>query len=145
MIALWLLVLYYSWDFRPIVIADTNGVATQKDTLPIPRGTLERLMDEKQLYLNKNLTLQDLAQALNTNRTYVSNYISQVMGLNFYDYINQLRITQKALPMIQQHPEFTLEYIATESGFKSISTFRRAFRKLLGVSPSQYRRDQLHT
>ena len=140
-IALWLLVLYYSWDFRPIVIADTNGVATQKDTLPIPRGTLERLMDEKQLYLNKNLTLQDLAQALNTNRTYVSNYISQVMGLNFYDYINQLRIERVSLPMMKSHPEYKLEHVARESGFASISTFRRAFVKQTGQTPSQYESD----
>jgi AraC-like DNA-binding protein len=137
-IALWLLVLYYSWDFRPIVVVDACNTVPQKDTLPIARGSLEQLMDEQHLYLNPNLTLQDLAGALNTNRTYVSNYISQVMGLNFYDYINQLRIERVSLPMMKSHPEYKLEHVARESGFASISTFRRAFIKQTGQTPSQY-------
>ena len=137
-IALWLLVLHYSWDFRPITITDTNNTCHQKDTLPITRGTLEQIVEEQQLYLNKNLTLQDLAQALNTNRTYVSNYIGQVIGLTFYDYINQLRIERVSLPMMREHPEYKLEHVAKESGFASISTFRRAFVKFTGQTPSQY-------
>ena len=95
-------------------------------------------MDEQRLYLNKNLTLADLAQALNTNRTYVSQYLSQVRGQTFYDYINQLRIQQVSIPMLKEHPEYTLEYVASQSGFASISTFRRAFLKLTGLSPRQY-------
>ena len=95
-------------------------------------------MDEQQLYLNSNLTLQDLAQALNTNRTYMSNYLSQVRGQSFYDFINQLRIERVSLPMMREHPEYKLEHVAKESGFASISTFRRAFIKLTGQTPSLY-------
>jgi AraC-like DNA-binding protein len=39
---------------------------------------------------------------------------------------------------MQEHPEYTLEYIAAESGFSSISTFRRAFYKFTGKAPSQF-------
>lgn len=95
-------------------------------------------MEEQKLYLNKNLTLQELAMALGTNRTYVSNYLSQVRGQTFYDYINQLRIERASLPMMREHPEYKLEHIAQESGFASISTFRRAFIKLTGQTPSLY-------
>ncbi|MCR5270873.1 MAG: hypothetical protein K6D91_07645 [Prevotella sp.] len=52
-------------------------------------GVLERAMEERQLYLNKNLTLADLAQAHNTNSTYVSSYLSQVRRQTFYDCVNQ--------------------------------------------------------
>ena len=67
-------------------------------------------MDEQRLYLNKNLTLADLAQALNTNRTYVSQYLSQVRGQTFYDYINQLRIQQVSIPLLKEHPFFLIFY-----------------------------------
>jgi len=144
-ILMWQVVIYYSYDFHPITPSPTT-YHPSPTTHDYPfAGELERLGEQEALYLKSDLSLDDLTNRLLTNRTYLSDYFNSVKHVTFYDYINQLRITQKALPMIQQHPEFTLEYIATESGFKSISTFRRAFRKLLGVSPSQYRRDQLHT
>lgn len=140
-ILLWLMVLHYSWNFRPVVVEKDMGeidAAAQKNSLPIAEGQLEQMVEEQQLYLNSNLTLADIAKVLNTNRTYVSNYLSQVRGQTFYDYINQLRIERVSLPMMQAHPEYKLDYIAKESGFASISTFRRAFIKLTGQTPSQF-------
>ena len=103
-------------------------------------GELERIMDERQLYLERNLTLAELAQAVSSNRTYVSAYLTQEKGMTFYDYINQLRIEKKSIPLMQAHPEYTLEHVAYESGFNSVSTFRRAFVKLRGQTPSQFLR-----
>ena len=139
-IVLWLMVLHYSWDFRPIVVRKEgeDDTASQKNLLPIAEGQLEQMVEEQRLYLNSNLTLADIAKVLNTNRTYVSNYLSQVRGQTFYDYINQLRIERVSLPMMQAHPEYKLDYVAKESGFASISTFRRAFIKLTGQTPSQF-------
>ena len=147
-IALWCMVLYYSWDFRPIIMEPEPAVLADipsGDAVPslpahptLPKGMLERLMDEEQLYLKRDLTLTDLAQALGTNRTYVSNYFSQVLHQTFYDYINQLRIERISIPMLREHPEYKLEYVATESGFASISTFRRAFVRLTGQTPGQF-------
>lgn len=139
-ILLWLMVLRYSWDFRPIMVdlEQEKTVFEKKDMLPIAEGRLEKIVEEQRLYLNKNLTLADMAVALNSNRTYVSNYLRQVVGMTFYDYVNQLRIERVSIPMLKEHPEFTLEYVAQESGFASISTFRRAFIKLTGQTPRQY-------
>lgn len=145
-ILLWLVVLRYSWNFRPISVTKEGGnletaaedSLPQKATLPLADGLLEQVVEEQQLYLNKNLTLQDLAEALNSNRTYVSNYLSQVRHQTFYDYINQLRIERVSLPMMREHPEYKLEHVARESGFASISTFRRAFVKITGQMPSLY-------
>ena len=157
-IVLWLVVLHYSWDFQPIVVeneteqaesmgdmktmeeslANTTGAPSEKPISPIAHGKLEQLVEEQKLYLRPNLTLQELAQALGSNRTYVSTYLSQVMGQTFYDYINQLRIERSAIPLITEHPEYKFEYIAHLSGFTSMSTFRRAFIKKTGQRPSQF-------
>ena len=141
-ILLWLMVLHYSWNFQPIVVErelehSLNGSASKLPP-PLSMGELERVVNEQRLYLKPNLTLTDIAQALKTNRTYVSSYLSQVRGQTFYDYINQLRIEKVSVPLLKEHPEYTLEYIANESGFASISTFRRAFQKLLGKTPRQF-------
>ncbi len=136
-IIMWLMVLYYTWDFQPITIE-----MDEKTKLPVKgfafAGQLEQIVEEQRLYLKHDLTINDLAHAVESNRTYVSSYISQVMGLTFYDYINRLRIERQSIPMMQDHPEFTLEYVANESGFSSISTFRRAFVKITGKTPSQF-------
>lgn len=158
-IILWLLVLHYSWDFHPIVIkaesepseifegnvitketplTNTSDNTSEKITSPIAQGKLEQLVEEQQLYLQPNLTLQELARVLGSNRTYVSNYLSQMIGLTFYDYINQLRIERSAIPLMNEHPEYTFEYVARQSGFASMSTFRRAFAKHTGKTPSQF-------
>ena len=147
-IALWCMVLYYSWDFRPVSmepepapLADCvsgESAACLPAHPTLPKGVLERLMDEEQLYLKRDLTLTDLAQALGTNRTYVSNYLSQVLHQTFYDYVNQLRIERMSIPLLREHPEYKLEYVATRSGFASMSTFRRAFVRLTGQTPGQF-------
>ena len=145
-IILWLMVLYYSWDFRPIVVdktAEAELANGNKNIVPIAEGTLEKLVEQQKLYLKKDLTLSDLAAAMNSNRTYVSKYLSQVLGVTFYDYINQLRIERVSIPLWREHPEYKLDYVAQVSGFASISTFRRAFFKLTGQTPSQYEAAQM--
>lgn len=142
-ILLWLMVLRYSWTFQPIKVEKETEPAADmlvatKNAPPISEGELERVVEEEKLYLKKDLTLADIALQLNTNRTYVSNYLSQVRQQTFYDYINQVRIEKVSVPLLREHPEYTLDYIASESGFASISTFRRAFQKLTGKTPRQF-------
>lgn len=138
-IVLWLMVLRYSWNFRPVSIEyDSEQESELQYRMPIHEGALEQLVEEQKMYLKKDLVLADLASAMGTNRTYVSNYLSQVRGQTFYDYINQMRIEKVSMPLLREHPEYTLEYIASESGFASISTFRRAFLKLMGQTPRQF-------
>lgn len=103
-------------------------------------GRLEQLMEDERLYLNPDLTMADLTVRLGTNRTYLSEYLSTELNTTFYDYINRLRIERCVIPMIQTDSTLSLESIAAEAGFKSITTFRRAFRKLTGQLPSEYMR-----
>ncbi len=142
-ISMWQIAIHYSRLLRPIPMVEPsvslNTEEEEENRTYTFAGTIEKLVEEKELYLNKDIMLSDLAKSVGTNRTYLSDYFCNVKHTTFYDYINQLRIEQKAIPLIQQHPEYTLEFIASESGFKSISTFRRAFSKFVGKSPSSYR------
>ena len=140
-LALWGMVLYYSWNFQPINIpVEKNSPSTvvPGHPLALSKEAFVNIVVSKELYLNKNLTLGDLANALKTNRTYMGKYLNTVCNQPFYDFINQLRVEKKSIPLMREHPEYTLEYIASESGFCSISTFRRAFYKFTGKNPSQY-------
>lgn len=98
----------------------------------------ERVMIEEQIYLRSDLKLGDLAKRFNTNRTYLSTYFTNVVKQTFYDYINGLRIEQKGIPLMKEHPEYSLDYVAEQSGFNSQSTFRRAFKKKTGQTPREF-------
>lgn len=63
---------------------------------------------------------------------------SEVTGQNFAPYLLNLRL-EYAADQIRQHPEFTVDSIAIESGFSSRSTFYRNFTTRFGISPKVYR------
>lgn len=101
---------------------------------------LEACMTEKKLYLNPRLTLQDAATEIGTNRTYLSNYLNNVLNMTFYEYINNYRVSEACIIIDSADAESrkTMFEIAEMSGFNSISTFNRAFAKVTGLTPTQY-------
>lgn len=135
----------FCWNFtlsgvnrlRPLRLPVVETAVPMKKSVRLAER-LERLMTDEQLYLNAELTMSDLVQCLATNRTYLSDCFSNELNTTFYDYINRQRIERSVLPLMQSDDTLSLEQIATRSGFKSMSTFRRAFRKLTGLLPSEY-------
>ena len=108
---------------------------------------IERLLDEHciapHLYLQHDLTLQQLAQAVGTNRYYLSQYFSR-QGITYNIYINNLRINH----FISRYQEAAAagqtvgaQHLAQESGFRSYSTFGRAFMQRMGQSVKAWMRD----
>lgn len=95
---------------------------------------------KKKAYLNPRLKLSDVARDVGTNRTYVSNYFNQTLNVTFYDYVNKLRI-EYACQLLKTTSD-PLNIIAEESGFRSRSTFHRAFFQLKGLTPAQFRQEQ---
>ena len=103
-------------------------------------AALEQLEADGYFCRTPGLTLTALAAKLHTNRTTLSHYINTVLGYSFYDYINSLRLTHAKKLLSDSRCSLTQEEIAEQSGFNSISTFRRAFAKQYGMSPAEYRR-----
>ncbi len=101
---------------------------------------LEACMTADKLYLNPKLTLHDVCSAIGTNRTYLSDYLNNVLNITFYDYVNELRVKTACEIMDAMTPETRrpIVEIAEISGFNSISTFNRAFVKLMSTTPGQY-------
>ena len=89
------------------------------------KNRLEKLFNEKQIYLNKDLTIWELAQQLNTNRSYLSQMINTDYGQNFSTFVNSYR-ARHAANLQQSHPELSQADIADLSGFGSVKSWRRA-------------------
>lgn len=105
---------------------------------------MEQLLKERcvatQRYLENNLTLQMLAQAVGTNRSYLSQYFSR-QGITYNTYINNLRINHfisRCQELAAAGQDIPIQLLALESGFGSYRTFSRAFLLRTGQSVTEW-------
>lgn len=100
---------------------------------------LTDLMENEKLYKNAELTLAELSQKLNVHPNILSQVINSAEQKNFYDYINHQRVEEfKRTVILPENQKFTLLSLAFECGFNSKTAFNRNFRKVTGLSPSEY-------
>lgn len=98
---------------------------------------LHILFEEKRIYRECDLHLEDVAARVGSNRTYVSAAINERYKLNFFRFVNGYRIREaQALLFTTSEP---IQDIAFAVGFKSISTFNYQFREYAGKSPKEWR------
>jgi AraC-like DNA-binding protein len=103
---------------------------------------LEQCMKEECLYMNPKLTISDVAIAIGTNRTYLSDYLNEKLGVTFYEYVNRYRVMEACGILIGDDNKL-LKVVAEQSGFNSLSTFHRSFLKVMKVTPLQYRNNNI--
>ena len=110
------------------------------DPISIDVDQMEQLLKEHceatRLYLEKDLTLQTLAQAVGTNRSYLSQYFSR-KGITYNIYINSLRINlfiSRCRELAAAGQDIPIQQLALECGFGSYRTFSRAFLQRTGQS-----------
>ncbi|UOB18472.1 helix-turn-helix domain-containing protein [Abyssalbus ytuae] len=97
------------------------------------------LMVEEKPYLNSDFKLMDVADLLNINRHHASQVINQHFELNFFDFVNHYRI-EKAIELLEEDNDLNITEIAYESGFNNTVSFNKAFKKISGTTPSNYKK-----
>ena len=101
------------------------------------KESLDKLVAER-FYLNNDVNITTLAKEIGTNRTYLSRYLNEVLHTGFNEYINNLRLDY-AHELINDRTMRMAE-ISARCGFSNDRTFRSAFTKKYGCSPSEYRK-----
>lgn len=113
---------------RPIQ-SDQNP--TEDDALS---ADFKRLMNDKKLFLQPNLTLEDVADILHSNKTYVSRMVNNSYGQSFSELMNRMRVDY-AKEYILSHRSARQSEIARNCGFLSASSFNTVFKKVTGTTP----------
>ena len=120
----------------------TNGNGTdvgEKELHDIFQTATEALTTE-QLFLKKNIKINDLAIHIGHSEKIVSKAINKHTQLNFNAFINNFRIEySKELLTSGKFDHYTLEAIADESGFSNKVSFNQAFKTQMRMSPSEFR------
>ena len=116
----------------PELVFETQG-ATEAPTGHFNKGLplmerLASLMEEQQLYLRHDLKLDEVAQMLGTNRTYLINALNEATGMSFKEYVNRFRIAF-AKKLMEEHPEYSKNQIASLCGYTTPSSFYRNWKR----------------
>ena len=108
---------------------------------------LKQYCEEPQLYLQYDLTLSQLANLIGTNRLYLSQHFSS-QGMTYNAYINGLRI-QHFIRLYHEaaatHQPVRAQQLAYQSGFRSYNTFSVAFKKMKGMTVTEWTRRPIST
>ena len=100
---------------------------------------LSSLMQTKVLFKNPDVKLKNIADELNVSKHHLSQLLNDNLGKSFAQYINELR-TEEAKQLLVENNQFTLEAIGFEAGFSSKSTFYATFKKIVGQTPAEYKK-----
>jgi AraC-like DNA-binding protein len=101
------------------------------------------LMEEEKLYQETDLTLQDLANKLDTPTYQVSMAMNEGLKKNFYDLVNGYRVEEaKRLLLDSKNRNYTILSVGFEAGFNSKTTFNTVFKKFTGHTPTDFRDKQ---
>lgn len=113
----------------------SNQIVVQQQNAEPPVITkAKQFIQEHQ---TEDLSLGDVAKAVNTSTFYFCKMFKKYTGLNFTNYLSRLRI-EKAKNLLL-NPNLRVSEIAYEVGFQSLTHFNRVFKKIIGQSPTEYR------
>ena len=113
----------------------SNQIAVQERNAEPP--VITRAKEFIKQHQSDDISLGQVAKAVNTSTFYFCKMFKKVTGINFTDYVSRVRI-EKAKNLLL-NPNLRVSEIAYEVGFQSLTHFNRIFKKILGQSPTEYR------
>lgn len=117
---------------------EMNNQAQRLDEIKTECEQMRSYVVEQGFHLQHDLSLPNLASALNMSANKLSMSINSGLGTTFYEFINDLRVATAADHLLK-YPDKSITDVLFEAGFTAKSTFYSHFKKVHGVTPTQYR------
>jgi AraC-like DNA-binding protein len=113
----------------------TNQIVVQKENAE--PSVIARAKEFIKQHQTEDISLGQVAKAVNTSTFYFCKMFKKVTGINFTDYVSRVRIENAKNLLL--NPNLRVSEIACEVGFQSLTHFNRVFKKVMGQSPTEYR------
>src|ERR1044071_3897334 len=113
----------------------SNQVVVQHENSEPP--VITRAKEFIHEHQTEELSLGQVARAVNTSTFYFCKMFKKITGINFTDYLSRVRIEKSKNLLL--NPNLRVSEIAFEVGFQSLTHFNRVFKRILGQSPTEYR------
>lgn len=107
------------------------------------KGYLQGLQDFMRIerpYLHYSLTIEGLSEKTGIPTRYLSQIINQQLNQNFFDFINNYRLEEAKLLLLDTSKNLRINEVMYDAGFNSKSTFNFVFKKSTGMTPSEFRK-----
>lgn len=137
-------------DTQNVMVKAETGFSSVEDVvcgnddsgqLRLLAGRIEEYLKTSEAYVNPDLSLNEVAKANGVSAKVLSKAINTVLGRNFFELINSYRIEKsKGLLLVKRERRLTIETIAEKCGFNSRSVFSVAFKKVTGLTTSEWLR-----
>lgn len=132
-----------SISYNNVQIIENNRPEEYKESITADNlyfQKLELLCKEQHIYTDSTLNREKVAEKLGISAGYVSQIVNVVTGDNFANYINQYRVEAvKEMMSNSDYENYNLLTMGLESGFTSKTTFYKAFKKITGQTPNEYK------
>ncbi|WP_286405795.1 helix-turn-helix domain-containing protein [Myroides marinus] len=102
------------------------------------KAKIEKVILEDKLYLKATCSLEAVEKLAKIQKHHLSQFFSTEYGKHFNAYINELRVEYAKKLLIERNYDVSVSELGEECGFNSRTSFFRAFKKYVGVSPSEY-------
>ena len=140
------------FGFKKVELIELNNVLEENDNLKSEKhkrlsdsqiqsekNKLDQLMADKKIYLDNEISLPSLANLMNLSYHETSYLINECYGENFYSFVNKYRVAEaKRLLLSESIDQLNILGIAFQSGFNSKTTFNTTFKKMSGLSPTEF-------
>ncbi|HXR05774.1 MAG TPA: helix-turn-helix domain-containing protein [Candidatus Acidoferrum sp.] len=123
------------WIFAQHIAMVSNQILVQRENTELPAISRARqFIHENQ---TEDLSLGQVAKAVNTSIFYFCKMFHKSTGLNFTDYVSRIRVEKAKNLLLNRN--LRVSEIAYEVGFQSLTHFNRVFKKIMGQPPTAYR------
>ncbi|MDR2758539.1 MAG: AraC family transcriptional regulator [Spirochaetaceae bacterium] len=127
------------YDLWALLFANTiNRAKDEKITVNREDLTIKRILSFIQKNFSEKITLDDIAEAGMVCRSKCCRVFKQALRISVFDYLLNFRIRQSLAPL--RNESMSISEIALASGFSTVSYYGEIFKRLLGMSPGEYRR-----
>ncbi len=101
---------------------------------------IETLLKQEKVFKNSRLTIKTISDSLSEQNYLVSQAINAYFGKSFPEVLNEYRVEHAARLIKSEVSEnLSMEGIARESGYNSVSAFYKAFKKIKGITPAKFK------
>lgn len=102
--------------------------------------TVRRVLEYIDRHIGEDFSLSELSQAAGVTANYLSAFFRKVCGVGLWDYVSKKRI-ENAIRELRASPDSNILEVALRSGFNNTANFNKTFKRVTGVTPSEYRKN----
>ncbi|MEM7369572.1 MAG: helix-turn-helix domain-containing protein [Bacteroidota bacterium] len=102
---------------------------------------VDQVVHQQRWFVQADLSLESIAKETGLSRHHISQALNQEKGMSFSQYINQLRVEEAQHLIREDQDHSTLLTIAFQAGFQTKASFNHHFKRITGLTPSQFKKN----